>query len=218
MHSVIRFVRRERQVKRLGPRSPRPGRKTPSTPPVDSGKIRAHPSSLMNRLPSTRPIRSRAVGRRTISCPVQPSPIKTTLRSFLFASLILSGGQVAGGETLDTLLQKRALDVDFPKETTLPSALSELAARYKAKYNAELPVFISVALLPDPSASRLTPATVPTIPGTDLPGAIALSPPETRLGGRLHNAPLTEILRYYANHFRVNITIRGDFILFHSSK
>ena len=123
-----------------------------------------------------------------------------------------------GGESLAALLQKRTLDLDTPKERSLAGALAELATRYKAKYKEELPVFISVQLLPSSTAPKSKPKALPTIPGIEPPESRKLDPADARLGGRLHNVPLIEVLHYYAGLSNTAFTVRGDAILFNKPK
>ena len=137
---------------------------------------------------------------------------------FLFALLVLTGTSVIGGESLAALLQKRTLDLDTPREPSLAGALSELATRYKAKYNEELRVFISVQLLPGSTAPKPKPKTLPAIPGIEHPEPLTFDPADARPGGRPYKVPIVEALRYYAGLSNTTFTVRDDTILFHRRK
>ncbi|WP_348544295.1 hypothetical protein [Chthoniobacter sp.] len=93
-----------------------------------------------------------------------------------------------------------------------------MAVRYKAKYGDELPVFISVDLLPTANDPKPKTEPPPIIPGTDPPERLKSDPSEARLEIPLSNVPLVEILHFYAGLSNAALTIRGDVILFHKPK
>jgi hypothetical protein len=140
----------------------------------------------------------------------------------VFAALVVCDLTTFGGEPLKDLPQGRTLDIQPSNESTLAGAFSELNERYRAKYGEGLPMFISLELLaPKAKPANVAPAQTPGLPVPGAPGGKAVPLPNgpiTRIGGRLYNVPMLDVVKYYTNMFDVAYTVGPDVILIQKVK
>jgi hypothetical protein len=110
-------------------------------------------------------------------------------------------------------IQSRTLDVGSNADVRGPALLSALAVDYKRKYGEALPIFISKDLAEKLASESKKATETKGVPGLD-PSVPAPSEPIVRIGGKLHNVPIADILRYYANGLDCDVEIRNGMILF----